>query len=228
MPPAKPSSDDAPAAQSSSGESPPAQLSSGDAASAQATPAQPASTPSSSHLAQGVDEERVESSAAPGLELADTAASTDTAALAALALPPPPPPREPSASLGVIRYEDVPPPRAEPFCSKCGYTVDPVKRGVRLLTKSPPSFECSKCNSKQTMLSRMFGQWPLQQFRDLDQETQQAFWRSSTSNGESLKKAVEHHLVKRLVDIRCAKEEGPFLPLSAWQSRGFDIDTIRR
>ena len=45
----------------------------------------------------------------------------------------------------------------EPFCSKCGYTVDPLQKGVRLLTKTPQSFQCAKCNSKQVMLTQFSG-----------------------------------------------------------------------
>ena len=61
------------------------------------------------------------------------------------------------------------------FCTKCGYTVDPTKIGVRVVRKSPPTFSCSSCNSKTTMLSTIFGRYPTEAFQGLDEETVQKF-----------------------------------------------------
>ena len=115
----------------------------------------------------------------------------------------------------------------EPFCSKCGYTVDPLQRGVRLLTKTPQSFQCAKCNSKQVMLTQIFGTWPLADFKSLSDDVKQQFWRQTASDKTSLKKAVEHHLVNRLVETRLASEAGPFLPLLVWAQQGYDVMAIK-
>jgi hypothetical protein len=120
------------------------------------------------------------------------------------------------------------PKSGEPFCTKCGYVVDPVMKGVRLMKKSPPTFECSVCNSKSTMLHRMFGSWPMADFKELGLLEQQAFWRSSTSSKEGLKRSVEQHLLTRLVEVQCAKDAGPFLPLSVWSQQGYNVADIER
>jgi hypothetical protein len=100
----------------------------------------------------------------------------------------------------------------QPFCTKCGYVVDPIMKGVRLTCKSPPAFQCSKCNCKSTMLHRMFGSWPMQEFRELAIEEQQAFWRTSTSSMEGLRRSVEQHLLTRLVEaLRRTPGPGPLL-----------------
>ena len=78
----------------------------------------------------------------------------------------------------------------EPFCSKCGYTVDALQRGVRLLTKTPQSFQCAKCNSMQVTLTQIFGTWPLHDFKNWSNDAKQQFWRQSASDRNSLKKAV--------------------------------------
>jgi hypothetical protein len=131
---------------------------------------------------------------------------------------------------GIILFENPNcqlPKFGEPYCTKCGYVVDPITKGVRLLKKTPPTFECSQCNSKSTMLHRMLGSWPMQEFKELGLEEQQAFWRSSSSSKEGLKRSVEQHLLSRLVEVQCAKDAGPFLPLSVWSKQGYDVEDIK-
>ena len=48
------------------------------------------------------------------------------------------------------------------FCTKCGYTV--VKSGVHVVRKSPLAFQCNKCNTKTTILHRMFCSLPPEDF----------------------------------------------------------------
>ena len=74
----------------------------------------------------------------------------------------------------------------------------------------------------------MFGRWPLVEFKSLAPEVQQAFWQESSSDKAGLKKAVEKTLVHAMVESRLAREEGPFLPLSVWAKKGFDIQEIEK
>ena len=116
--------------------------------------------------------------------------------------------------------------RYDPYCTKCGNTVDPMRPGVKVVGKSPPQFCCSKCNSKTVMLASLFGQWPLPQFRGLDAETQRRFWLQTANDKESLKGAIEKTLVKNMVETRLNKEFGEYLPPSVWKNRGFDEQLI--
>ena len=113
---------------------------------------------------------------------------------------------------------------AEPFCSKCGYVVDPLKAGVKVIRKSPPAFQCSRCNSKQVMLYSMFGRWPLDEFKDLDDTILQKFWQTPVSDRTELKKSVEQILVTRLTDTQLADDVGPYLPLKTWADAPYHFD----
>ena len=110
------------------------------------------------------------------------------------------------------------------FCTKCGYTVDPTKLGTRVVRKLPPAFQCNKCNCKSTMLHRMFGTWPLEEFKDIDEATMQRFWQTATPDKCSLKKAVEEVLVSRMVESQIAEDAGPFLPLATWAAAPYHFD----
>ena len=116
----------------------------------------------------------------------------------------------------------------DPVCSKCGFTVDPCKPGVRVLGKAPPKFQCSSCNSKTTMLARTFGTWPLPDFKELPQTVQQEFWATAASTKEGLAKSVEHVLCSRAVERQLASDEGTFLPLDQYRSQfGWSEELIK-
>ncbi len=74
---------------------------------------------------------------------------------------------------------------AMPFCTKCGYAVDPTKVGVRLHRKSPPTFTCSSCNSKTTMLNNIFGRYPTEAFEGLGETSIQRFGQSAVADKAS-------------------------------------------
>ena len=129
--------------------------------------------------------------------------------------------------VGVVHMGRSLPLEDDPFCSKCGFKVDPWKKGTKLISKTKAAWCCGQCNSKAVMLSNMFGAWPLPEFKELSAQVQQQFWQESSSDKEGLKKAVEKHLVHSLIEARTATEAGPFLPLSVWQKKGFDTDQIQ-
>ena len=115
-------------------------------------------------------------------------------------------------------------------CTKCGETVDPCGRGVRLVAKTPPAFQCRVCNSRQSMLSQMFGRWPIDEFRALDAKEQKDFWASSVAchDKHSLKKLVEDKLVRRFIESTLVSHKGPYKPLSVWEKKGYDPVAIQQ
>ena len=80
---------------------------------------------------------------------------------------------------------------------KCNTLVDTCEKGVRMNSKTPPTFQCPVCCCKQVGLTKLFGSWPIAGFKGLDEETQQAFWQSAGTDKESLKKAVCEHVIKK-------------------------------
>jgi hypothetical protein len=113
-----------------------------------------------------------------------------------------------------------------PSCSKCGFHVDPCLKGVRLMTKSPPSYKCNRCCSKHVQLVRIFGTWPLPEFRELDEETQMNFFRNTDQTAKCLKQTVTDMLTRNLIEKKSTSEAGPYWPLSVWAKQGYDITDI--
>jgi hypothetical protein len=112
-------------------------------------------------------------------------------------------------------------------CTKCGYHVDPFEKGVRLLTKSPPSYRCNKCCTKYVQLVRMFGTWPIPEFKELNEQTQLDFFKNSESSVKNLRRSVEQLLVQQLIERRTMSEQGPYLPLTVWAAKGYDVEAIK-
>ena len=112
-----------------------------------------------------------------------------------------------------------------PHCTKCGFNVDPLKPGTRVVRKIPPTFQCNKCNSKATMLNRMVGSWPPEEFKDIPIDVMQKFWASPIVDKQDLKKSVENMLVSRMVESQVAEDVGPFLPLKTWGEAPYHFDT---
>jgi len=119
-------------------------------------------------------------------------------------------------------------PQNDPLCQKCGYSVDVFGKGVRLVSKTTPTWWCNKCNTKQAQLFNIFGQWPIEEFKELDEEEKRMLWRAPASDKHSLTKLVKDSIVKRLVESRSAAQAGTFLPLSVYAKQGFDTDAIQK
>ena len=160
------------------------------------------------------------------------------AAEAPTAKPPPETEREPTVPMAEAPKVERPPfsafgaqvPLLEgdglPLCIRCKNPVDPCVEKVRLLKKSPPEFCCPCCNSKGTIAANLCGKWPVEEFKELSPEEQVAFWNSCVSNKWDMMKAIEKHLVRRVVNQRLNAVEGQFLPLSVWATQGFDTALI--
>lgn len=78
----------------------------------------------------------------------------------------------------------------------------------------------------QCTLHKLFGTWPIDEFKALDEETQKKFWQEAGGNREGLKKTVENLLIRRVVETQFASEAGPFLPLSVWATQGYNTADI--
>ena len=173
---------------------------------------------------------------APGETPVEQAVSVESpveqeAAVAPLVKQPPPNEalvyKQPELDQGTLVYKQPELPKHELSCTKCGHVVNPLHKGVRVMKKSPPEFCCGGCNSKTVMLNRMFGTWPLVEFRGLSNSEQLAFWKDQCNDSEGLKRAVEKHIVTKQVETELASRAGPFLPLSVWAAKGFDPEDIK-
>jgi hypothetical protein len=113
-----------------------------------------------------------------------------------------------------------------PLCVKCKKPVDVLK--CRLLNKQATAYKCPACNTKHAGLSRRFGKWPIDEFKDLTEDEQSEFWADANNSSKNLDKQVEKVLEKRYMEERRATEEGAYLPLSVYATQGYDVGNIER
>ena len=115
------------------------------------------------------------------------------------------------------------------FCMTCEAPLDVLSRGIRICGKATmPQYKCSKCNSKTVALCNMFGGWPIEEFKCLDAIAQKQFWKeaASVTDGFALRKAVEKHIVRKLITQRVNAREGEYNSLGYWASLGQDTKYI--
>ena len=107
------------------------------------------------------------------------------------------------------------------LCSKC--KLDQPLDGV----EASPHFCCKKCNCKRSTLSQLFGHWPVEMFSLLPEACQTAFWQAPAKG----KMEIQNALVKTVSDQRLVEERevrgGKYLPLDAWERKGFDPKKIK-
>jgi len=75
----------------------------------------------------------------------------------------------------------------EPRCTKCGYTVDPLEKGTKLISKQKPTWNCRRCNAHTVQLQQLFGSWPLPEFRELPEAEKTRFWQETAHTKDDLK-----------------------------------------
>ena len=122
-----------------------------------------------------------------------------------------------------------PPPPSQHLCAHCRRPLDMNAKGLRMVSKHPPTYKCPVCNSRHVTLTRQFGTWPLEEFTFLSDEEQSIFYKSVAERGAD-HKTVEDLLVevlsKRRLAISRSSEIGKFLPLGVWKTQGWNTDEI--
>eukprot|EP00959_Pyramimonas_sp_CCMP1952_P451378 9450744-Pyramimonas_sp.AAC.2 len=120
------------------------------------------------------------------------------------------------------------PPTQQPSCKFCRTFLDPFAKGVRLLRKSPPVFCCGTCNSKTTTLAKVFGHWPIDEFKQLTVEEQSTFFQTCGTGQDSIKKAVHEQVMKKWAHQKTNKVSGDFMPEWYWRNQGMPEETVKR
>jgi len=90
-------------------------------------------------------------------------------------------------------------------------------------------FKCNKCNNTLVKMMNSFGRWPTPEFAQFTPEQQQQFFQSAAKikNSIELIKMVEAKLTQFTSKEFCWANGGQFLPLSVWQTQGFDPEQIK-
>ena len=90
-------------------------------------------------------------------------------------------------------------------------------------------YKCNKCNNTLVKMTTSFGKWPTPEFAQFTPEQQQEFFQSAQKikNSTELVKMVEAKLSQFTSKEFCWANGGQFLPLSVWQTQGFDSEKIK-
>ena len=117
-------------------------------------------------------------------------------------------------------------------CWYCGSQADYLKCYVR--SKREGTWKCPGCNAKLGKLHRQFGSWPPTDIPlDADKlsETARHQFYAGLSKLEGIGE-IKAYALRFLENYRTeeqrALEGGEFLPLSVWEKRGFDIESIKK
>ena len=113
-------------------------------------------------------------------------------------------------------------------CTQCGEPVDTLAKGVRLMSKQAMTWRCPLCNTKCSLLSTMFGGWPVEGFKNLSLAEQKEFWASTKAEGWSLKQAVEEQIILRRIKKKWDGYTGEFQPLSWYKNQGYDVNNFSK
>ena len=89
------------------------------------------------------------------------------------------------------------------------------------------TFKCNKCHTKQQLLRRQFGQWPIESFIALSADDRAAFFRDTACDRLSLKSAYES-LTTTETHEQVFSWGGDFCPLSVWAARGYNPHVIQQ
>ena len=108
-------------------------------------------------------------------------------------------------------------------CAQCAL---PVRAEVVAQIRSGNTLKCNSCNSKNVILHRMFGQWPIDGSKELDETERQTFWRESVPKKEHLFKNMTDVLTKKIVEAQQKSKGGAYLPLTVYAMQGFNVDDI--
>ena len=112
--------------------------------------------------------------------------------------------------------------------------VECLKRGlskpVEDCVKKSKKYICKPCNSAASMLSKAIeGGFDGKAFGSLPESEQQRFWQNASgASKRDLVAQYESKLRAVQTDERSQGEGGDFLPLSVWETRGYDTDRIKR
>ena len=90
-------------------------------------------------------------------------------------------------------------------------------------------YKCNKCNNTLVKMTTTWGKWPTPEFAQFTPEQQQEFFQSAQKikSSTELVKMVEAKLSQFSSKEFCWANGGEFLPLSVWQTKGFDSEKIK-
>jgi len=87
---------------------------------------------------------------------------------------------------------------------------------------------CGPCNSKRSLLSQMFGKWPIQPFTELPKELQAEIWKSGCKSKPALHSVLVAKVSQHRIHCERNKRSGKFLPLGCYTALGYNAEKIEK
>jgi hypothetical protein len=114
----------------------------------------------------------------------------------------------------------------EPRCQKCGELCDPFSSRLVQKVAHKYAYKCKACCCKHVQLCGIFGGWPCPEFNDMGEDMQMKFWAEKATTKGELEKLVLDHIVRDYIERKTTSDQGDYLPLGVYKTRGFDTDLI--
>ena len=110
-------------------------------------------------------------------------------------------------------------------CVKCAAQLTAENKAAAARERA-----CKKCVAKRTLLSQMFGGWPIAAFKELDADQQTLFWESAhdCAGKGPLQALVIKDITSHRVNIKLTRNGGTFWPLSVYATQGFKTENIEK
>ena len=117
-------------------------------------------------------------------------------------------------------------PKSEYRCSLCAGPLLNLK--CRLVNKTAKKWKCSVCACKITQLHDVFGTWPTAEFKRMSDEEQAKFFKDcgAVRKRDDLAEFAKTVFETFTVEAKVYYDGGEFLPLTVWETRGFDSRLI--
>jgi hypothetical protein len=114
----------------------------------------------------------------------------------------------------------------EPRCQKCGEICDPFSSRLVHKVTHKYAYKCKACCCKHVKLCGIFGGWPCPEFDDMGEDMQMKFWAEKATTKGEVEKLVFDHIVRDYIERKTTNDQGDYLPLGVYRTRGFDTDLI--
>ena len=113
------------------------------------------------------------------------------------------------------------------LCSKCERQCPPEDMAKQ--TRGKPI--CTLCSNKRAMLSKMFGKWPIEPFKELPKDVQTQFWQCDKKTNTTLQNELITHVAENRIKHEKTNEVGAYRPLSVYKNQGYsqaELESIEK
>ena len=112
-------------------------------------------------------------------------------------------------------------------CSYCNEKTDMTR--CRLISKGQGTFRCGKCSTTTTTLNRFLGAGVAQTLQKIPPAEREQFFKfARENNARAIKEKITFLMRRHETWEKRYQSGGNYLPLSVWQTQGYDTSRIER